>query len=260
MFVDRSIRRRGFTLIELLAVIATIAILAGLLLPILSKAKAKAQRTACFSNLRQLGIAWVMYSADNNGRLAESYPVDNPDVWVEGDMSNASDATNLDLICQGKLYPYNQNPLIYRCPSDPGVTIDGRLVRNVRSYSMNAFMGGRDPEVGPIPPTAAGFVSFFAHEADLSRPSDLWVLLDEDQRSITDGFFITDPTGHIWYHFPADSAQRHNFSYPLTFADGHAEIWQQTDPRTYQVRMTLTEQSGNADLLRLSQASTVPKQ
>src|SRR5437870_5330427 len=73
--------RAGFTLLELLAVIATIAIMAALLFPILGKAKIKAQQTACHSNLRQLGLAWVLYYGDNNGRLVESYSLNNPDVW-----------------------------------------------------------------------------------------------------------------------------------------------------------------------------------
>src|SRR5579864_3587476 len=87
MKLGQSIRRQGFTLIELLAVIATIAILAALLLPVLSRAKIKAQRTACFSNLHQLGLAWVMYYTDNSDLLVESYPINNPYVWVEGDMT-----------------------------------------------------------------------------------------------------------------------------------------------------------------------------
>src|SRR5437870_4306867 len=61
---------RGFTLIELLVVIAVIAILASLLLPVLSRSKAKAQGLFCVHNTRQLTLAWLMYADDHNGRLA----------------------------------------------------------------------------------------------------------------------------------------------------------------------------------------------
>lgn len=254
-----SIRRRGFTLIELLAVIATIALLAALLLPILSRAKVKAQRTACLSNLRQLGLAWAMYFHENNGMLTESYPTNNPSVWVKGNMAVLSDATDTGLIKEGKLYPYEQNVSLYRCPTDQGITLDGQYVQRVRSYSMNCFMGGRDQDIGSIPPSADNFVSFYSKDSDLRRPSELWVMLDEDERSINDGFFITDPTGHIWFDFPAISSHRHNYSFTLNFADGHSEVWRHSDPRTFQVNMSRTEQSGNTDLARLAHAATAPK-
>jgi prepilin-type N-terminal cleavage/methylation domain-containing protein/prepilin-type processing-associated H-X9-DG protein len=256
--LGQSIRRRGFTLIELLAVIATIAILAALLLPILSKAKVKAQRTACFSNLRQLGLAWTTYSHDNGGMLVPSYP-SNPDVWVQGNMTNADEAGRIDLIQQGKLYDSSQNVGIYHCPADQGVVIDGKTVPTVRSYSMNGFMGARDPSAGPIPVTADNYVWFYTKDSELRQPSQLWVLIDEDERSINDGFFVTDPSAGMWCDLPALSAHRHNFSYPLAFADGHAEVWRLRDSRSLLVSAVRTEQSGNTDLARLANASTSSK-
>lgn len=257
MILGRSCRRYGFTLIELLAVIATIATLAALLLPVLSRAKIKAQQTSCLSNLHQLGLAWTMYYGDNGGQLAESYPTNNPYVWVQGNMKNTSDATNVALIQQGKLYPYNQNTVIYHCPGDHSVGNGG--VPAVRSYSMNCFMGARDPDLAPIPATAANYVPFFARDADLLRPADLWVMVDEDERSISDGFFVTDPTANIWFDFPATSEHRHNFSYVLDFADGHSEIWRLRDSASFAVAQNVTEQSGNMDLQRLAAASTTSK-
>jgi prepilin-type N-terminal cleavage/methylation domain-containing protein len=257
----RTFGPRGFTLIELLTVIATITILAALLLPILSRAKIKAQRTSCLSNLRQLGVAWMMYADDNNGSLVESYPDNNnnPEVWVQGDMTKANEAGNEDLIRAGKLFPYNPSVPIYRCPADAGVTIGGQVVRTLRSYSMNCFMGARDPSLGPIPSTAGPFVPFYAKYSDIPRPDQLWVLIEEDERSINDGFFITDPTGQIWMDFPAISEHRHNYSHVLDFADGHSSVWRYNDPRSTQVSVNRTEQPGNTDLARLARATATPK-
>ncbi len=259
MNAGRPSRHRGFTLLELLAVIATISILAALLLPVLSNAQIKAQRSNCMSNLKQLGLAWAMYYNDNNGHLVESYPVSNPDVWVKGDMTIETEAVDPKLIQEGKLYHYNQNIGIYHCPTDPGVKIGDKRVPALRSYSMNSFMGGRDSRVPLIPPTADGFVPFFTKDSDLLRPSQLWVLLDEDERSINDGFFVTDPTGGLWIDFPAISARRHAYSFALNFADGHSEVWRHMDRRTYLVKASNTEQSGNSDLGRLARAATAPR-
>ena len=255
----RTFGPRGFTLIELLTVIATIAILAALLLPILSRAKIKAQRTTCLSNLRQLGVAWMMYADDNDGSLVESYPDNNPEVWVQGDMTKANEAGNPDLIRAGKLFPYNQSVPIYHCPADAGVKIGGQAVATLRSYSMNCFMGARDMSIGTIPSRAGDFVPFYAKYTDIPQPDQRWVLIEEDERSINDGFFITDPTGQVWMDFPAMSMHRHSRSYVLDFADGHSFVWRYKDPRSVQKSVNMTEQPGNTDLALLARATATPK-
>jgi len=200
-----------------------------------------------------------MYQDDNGGKLVESYPSDGPSVWVQGNMTNAAQAANLDLIRAGKLYQYNSNVKIYHCPADQGVIVGGAPLTSVRSYSMNSFMGGRRSDIGVVPDTANAYIPFFAYETDVPKPSAMFVMLDEDERSISDEFFVTDPTARIWYNFPAVSARRHAFSSGLVFADSHGEAWAFHDPRTLQLSQTITEQSGNTDLARFAASATVLK-
>src|SRR5262245_9541358 len=110
----------AFTLIELLVVIAIIAILAALLLPALSRAKAKGQSIACLTNLKEMQVAWLSCTDDDQGVMPlndvsnVSPGYDLPGSWVLG---NAGVETNLTNITSGTLYPYVRNVQTYLCPT-----------------------------------------------------------------------------------------------------------------------------------------------
>ncbi len=215
---------RGFTLIELLVVIAIIAILAGMLLPALAKAKTKAQGALCMSNGRQLMLAWRLYTDDNNGRLVASLAANGRPVWVEHSLDWSSpDNTNVSYIMKGPLFKYGgSSTAIYKCPADRaavGTIPKVKYTPRIRSISMSqAFdFGGWLP----APP-----YKVFAKDSDINIPTKTWVFIDEHPDSINDAACavkMADPgakTAQI-IDFPASW---HNGACGLSFADGHSEI------------------------------------
>lgn len=248
-----SLNRRGksaFTLIELLVVIAIIAILAGMLLPALSKAKAKAGATKCLNNLKQLQLAWIMYAHDHDDSLVPNN-LSDPNSWIGGTVSSLPGMTNENDIKVGKLWNYNNSLEIYRCPNDMGRRVGSRSFKRVRNFSMSWRMNGVDVGINPGAPA-------FKKLSSINRPgpSEAFVFVDEEGESIDDGYFAvraTIPNAGFWQNTPAS---RHGNSGQVSFADGHAEYWRWVEGTTQTLKgLDQKTKANDRDLEKFRRAS-----
>ena len=184
--------RRGFTLIELLVVIAIIGILAALLLPALSRSKQRAWSTACLGNVRQIGLAAMMYAGEYDDALPRS--AHESQSWV------------------GSLQPYCSGTSLWRCPRDPHKT------RNY-SYAINDFL---------LPPPEGSGARDFSKTTQLPAASETLLLAEcADKYAYLDHFHFSpandgdySPTG-----FSSEvGVLRHLAGANYLFVDGHAQF------------------------------------
>jgi len=234
-FTDR--KSRAFTLIELLVVIAIIAILAAILFPVFARARENARKASCLSNLKQMGLAWIMYTQDYDEKAVPSGTLDmapsgcpggptsvnlsNAILWEGQHNFSVTPGTSDPL--KSPMYPYMKNTQFTGCPSANDVAPD---VWGTTNYGYNiAYVGGyggfTECYVSTFPP---GATATPASLASISRPSET-VLFGDSGLPGANGV-----TRYPWLFPPSfaptwaeDAHAIHNGMANMVFVDGHAK-------------------------------------
>lgn len=250
-------KKKAFTLVELLVVIAIIALLMAILMPVLAKVREQGQRAVCLTHLKQLGLGWVMYAEDNDGRIVNGCTSVNPgyqftvngkivyeQCWVSGVFSlfqeNVTEEKCKKAITDGALWPYCKNYKLYACPTAK----KGEFITYSICDSMNGFPGH------PWATEAPNIKSLLK----LKKTDRRIVFVDEGQIGY-DGMGEVSYTAYYkqerWWDYPSD---RHSNGMTFSFADGHSEYWKWMDKRTIEMIKDPNyekTQPGNQDMYRV---------
>ncbi|MBT5928021.1 MAG: type II secretion system protein [Verrucomicrobia bacterium] len=248
--------KRGFTLIELLVVISIIAILASMLLPVLSKAKGAAHKAYCMNNQRQLNLAWLLY-AEDHGKMVPNGYVESATLGLQRPWVSAGTHverfmhTNSQLLTNPSYSAFARGGYVssantYKCPADRKATFfQGVNYQGVRSYSLNAFFGW----VFPSEVNYGSGYHGYSKPSQLAgmKASDVFTFIDVNSDSICYGGFITKIGSKQFFHIPG---AYHNGQGVAAFVDGHVEVLKWKDQRTITNKTILhfEESKGNPDL------------
>lgn len=194
---DTYSRTRGFTLIELLVVIAIIAILAAILFPVFARARQAAHKTQCLSNMKQMGLAFRMYTDDNNGGYPPALHEHDVGSWIEG------------------LQKYTTDNLVRQCPTDPSINWGETRGTRRSSYAINFYF------TPPGPHDHHGENGYWKDSMVQNPANSIYiceVAVNSTEESVRPAEWLegADPEQEV-------RTKAHNDGSNYTFIDGHAQ-------------------------------------